>query len=96
MTEFDKRKEYDEQVAKHLAALRKACVKADIPFFFAAAVKNESTGTLYKKDIYSGMAAKKELKDDFFPEFIKVTLGLKADVKRPEAMFVLDDEDETE
>ena len=35
-----------------------------------------------------------ELKEDFFPEFMKVTLGLKADIKRPEEKFVLLDDDE--
>lgn len=94
MTKYDKKTEFDTQVKKHLIALKKACIKNDIPFFFAAAIKNDNSKTEYVKEIYSGMAANKELKEDFFPEFMKVTLGLKADIKRPEEKFVLLDDDE--
>lgn len=96
MTKYNKEKEFEAQAKKHLNALKKACIKCDIPFFFAAAVKNDDTDTEYKMDMYSGMAAKKELKKDFFPEFIKVTLGMKADIKRPEEKFIEIDTDELE
>lgn len=93
MNNFNKTKEFDTQIKKHLTALKKACIKYDIPFFFAAATENSSKETKYIKEIYSGMASNNDLTDDYFPEFIKVTLGMKADIKRPVEEFILEEED---
>ena len=93
MDNFDKTKDFDAQVKKHLTALKKACIKYDIPFFFAAAIKNTPDKTEYKKEVYSGMASRQELTDDYFPEFIKVTLGMKAGIMRPSEEFIMDEED---
>lgn len=89
---FDRTAGY-EQLKKHLAAIKKICIKEDIPYFFAACVKNDDTHSEYKKEMYSGLSSGKELTEDWFPEFVKVTLGMKVDIQRPQIEFDLDDEE---
>ena len=91
---YDKTTEYEECIAPQVLKLKKLCIKHNIPLFFATCVKNSETDSTYVKDIYSGLAKGLDLKTDYFPDFVKVTLGFET--KFPSKKIEICPEDFTE
>lgn len=88
---YDKTKEYEEYVKPQLVGLKKLCIKHHLPFFFATCVKNDDKESIYEKEMYSGLARGLDLTEDFFPDFVKVTLGFKTTMPRETLCFVPED-----
>jgi len=74
---YDKREEYESEIKPQLDKLKRLCIKHQLPFFFAACVANNEKESVYEKDIYSGLAKGLDLKQDYFPDFVKITLGFE-------------------
>ncbi len=91
---FDKSEEYNRQIKKYVQKIKKACIDCNVPFFFAACVQNDENGSQYEMDSFSALSGDMHLTEDFFPEFMKVTLGFKADIPRPSPEFIFDDEED--
>lgn len=77
---FDKTENYNSNILPILEKLKKACIKNEIPFFFAACVKNDENTSEYEKEIYSGLAHDISLTKDYIPDLVKITLGFEAQV----------------
>lgn len=75
---FDRTEEYEKYIEPQLVGLKKLCVKYHVPFFFAVCIANNDKESVYKKDMYSGLAKGLDLTDDYFPDLAKITLGFTA------------------
>ena len=73
-TKYDKRKEYDAQIAEKVSELKRLCNKAKIPMFFAACVKNDRDSE-YEIELLSPAVCDVSLKKDWFCRFVNVTCG---------------------
>lgn len=73
-TKYDKKKEYDSQIAEKVNELKRLCNKAKIPMFFAACVKNDQDSK-YEIELLSPAVCDVSLQKDFFCRFVNVTCG---------------------
>ena len=74
-TEYDKTAEYENSIKELLHELEIRLRECGIPFFFTAAVKNGTDGTVYKNEMYSPTEAESILYNDLFPKHLNVLNG---------------------
>lgn len=84
---YNKKDIYNDKIKKHLTEIRHECVLNNIPFFFAFCLENDENGSKYKYDMYSAMETSIQPTTNYFPEFVKVMCGMKANVQRPEVVI---------
>lgn len=61
---FDKKSEFEKEIKKHLIEIQKICVKNDIPFLYAFAVKNTDKQTEYATNCMTSASMDIKLTDD--------------------------------
>ena len=74
---YNKKTEYESEIKPQLIKLKKLCIKHNIPFFFSACVENTENTSNYENEILSALSKGLDLNKDFFPGFVKVTLGFE-------------------
>jgi len=72
---YDKTKDFEEEILPLVEKLRQICSLNDIPFFFSAAITNDSSGTEYRTIALTPSITGTGLKKDYFKDFINVTNG---------------------
>lgn len=74
---YDKKQEYEEEIAPIVTELKRACIKHHLPFFFTTCVANDECNSEYVKEIYSSLTSGVELSEDYFVNLIKVMCGFE-------------------
>lgn len=80
VVEYDKIKEYENNIEPVVAKLKEVCTLARIPMFVTCAVKNNSKETKYKNEIVHGIVGIK-LRDDRIADILLRISGFK--IKHP-------------
>lgn len=74
---FDKKELMEKEIQPVLDHLISLLRHHDIPYFFAAAVKSDESGTEYAFESHDNWSSACQMKDDKIPGFIKVVNGFK-------------------
>ena len=74
---FDKKAVFDEEIQPVLEHLTSLLRHYDIPYFFAAAIKSDESGTEYVFESEDNWSTASHMKDDKIPGFIKVVNGFR-------------------
>ena len=94
MTNFDKRKQFEEECRKTLTELVGKCNDLKIPFFWSCCVKNDETGSDYVSDGVMTGSNQIELKDDRIKRHLLVNIGFDVIPKKKDMEIFLDDPDQ--
>ena len=84
----------EKRIRELLAEIDKLCGINKIPYFFAAAIRDDGETTEYIKTARTGLPMGLELSEDFITEYLKVARGCEvvfpeylADLELPENML---------
>ena len=91
---FDLKKEYSEEIAPIVNALKKKCFEHGIPMFFCAAVSDDEKRTEYNNERLSAEVVRQDLHDDRIAKMVNVILGYNVIMpSKPQEMdFAVEDE----
>lgn len=73
--EFDKSKEFKEELEAAIIKLKQMCYDRKIPMFATFAIKNQNGHTEYRSEMISAGVAGVSLSDDRIPHMVNVLNG---------------------
>ena len=85
LSDFDKTKEYNDEIIDLVAKLRIACNRNKIPMFVSVCIKNDEKGSVYKNEMVGTASAGIKLTDDRIVKFVNVLNGFDTIPKRDDA-----------
>ena len=74
---FDAEQLYETEIVPVVNQLNSLLLHYNIPYFFAAAIRSDETGTDYRYECHDIWSSTQPMKEDKIPAFIMVANGIK-------------------